>query len=361
MFDEGLSISCHPNRADSFTSQRRIQIWAFLAALLLFWPPSAQCQERELGTALLDFLEITPQEVQTAKGKALVAEIEAPERARQAVYGGLVRLKPGALPPFFRQGPAAVPTLMKPGQFAYFSDPAQAQDLASLELDKDDYEVLGECRPRKCRFKLGAEGISEAQSLDWSKPESREEFLAWFRVSLANEMRNFQARGFPALITYDDKPEPYPAASGIDRLSEEASPLLDLYPQLAALLSQAPNSGPTAPTTMNTVLWSVSDFGYRPTLSVDRLAYLTEQPPGRQGSVMALQNLYSNHYLAGRLQTAGFLPDGSLPGVSGAFFWTLDQILFDDSLSTIKRSLLGRGLRSEVEQRLKAIQQISQP
>ncbi|MDG2336042.1 MAG: hypothetical protein P8Q97_17650 [Myxococcota bacterium] len=333
----------------------------FALLTLLLWPRASLAEDRAFGAALLDFMQVAPGELASAGEKPLVVEIKVSERSRQAVYMGLARLEDGAQSPFFLPGPGPVPSLMQPNQFGYFENPAQAQDLDSLELDEDDYSVLEECRPQKCRFKLSTIGIAEAEALNWKAPGARQAFLGGFRTSLADEVSGFQAKGFSALITYADKPTPYPVTTGIRRLLDEAKPVLDLYPRLSKTLADPEGPGESASGESDRVLWSVSDFGYRPTLSVDRLVYLDNAPPADQGSVMALQNLYSNHYLAGRLQLGGILPEGSLPGQSGRYFWTLDLILFDDALGTFKRSLLGRGLRSEVEGRLETIRSMGQP
>ncbi|MDE0886083.1 MAG: hypothetical protein OSB70_11175 [Myxococcota bacterium] len=344
-------------------AQRRslglLSLSALLALLLL--PRASLAEDSVFGSALLDFMQVAPGQLVSAEKEPLVVEIKVSERSRQAVYMGLVRLEAGAQSPFFLPGSDAIPSLMQPDQFGYFENPAQAQDLAPLKLDDDDYSVLEECRPQECRFKLSALGIAEAEALNWQAPGARQAFLGGFRTALADEVSGFQAKGLPALITYADKPTPYPVATGIRRLLAEAEPVLDLYPRLSKTLADPGGAGGTTTGESDRVLWSVSDFGYRPTLSVDRVVYLNKAPPADQGSVMALQNLYSNHYLAGRLQLGGILPEGSLPGQPGRYFWTLDLILFDDALGTFKRSLLGRGLRSEVEDRLKAIQAMGQP
>jgi hypothetical protein len=99
----------------------------------------------------------------------------------------------------------------------------------------------------------------------------------------------------------------------------------------------------------------MADIGFRPTLTVDHVVVSGESADRGLPSAMALRTIYANHYLAGRLQLAGVIDGPTVFGVPGRFVLTVDQILFDDELGRIKRSLLGRGLRSKVADRLTGV------
>ncbi|HIG01211.1 MAG TPA: hypothetical protein EYQ66_07905 [Myxococcales bacterium] len=331
-----------------------------MAAVALVSGP-AQAEPAAPMAPLLGYFGLTPKDLQKLGDAPVVVEVEVSDRKRQAAFAGLIRIQDADGNFFLGSGPldaapldsalSLPPTFLAPEQYGRFSNPARVGDLAALTLADDDYAVLAECKPADCRFKLDASGIREAGALDWKAEGARERFLDWFRPSLVAEVSHYRKAGLSGLITYADKPAPYPVAQGIVQLGQEARPVLDLYPALAQALDAIPGTGsePRA-ASLDTVIWSVSDFGYRPTLSVDRMILYEGS-----GAVMALMNLYSNHYLAGRLQLGGIILDGQLPGVSGDFFWVLDQLLFDDSLSGFKRSLLGRGLKSDLSDRLKRI------
>jgi hypothetical protein len=349
-----------PRRAAS----KRAWLALFAAVSLVSSP--IQAEPAAPMAPLLAYFGLAPKDLQKLGDGPVVVEVEVSDRKRQAAFAGLIRIRGADRNLFLGPSPldaspldsslldaraSLPPSFLAPAQYGRFSNPARVGDLAALTLADDDYAVLSECKPANCRFKLDASGIREAGALDWKAEGARERFLDWFRPSLVAEVSDYRKVGPSGLITYADKPAPYPVAQGIVQLGQEARPVLDLYPALAQALDAAPGMGSDSPTaSLDTVIWSVSDFGYRPTLSVDRLILY-------EGSraVMALINLYSNHYLAGRLQLGGIILDGQLPGVSGDFFWVLDQLLFDDSLSGFKRSLLGRGLKSDLSDRLKRI------
>ena len=340
--------------------------WLALFAAVSLVSSPIQAEPAESMAPLLAYFGLAPKDLQKLGDGPVVVEVGVSDRKRQAAFAGFIRIRDAnrnlflgsspldSSPPdssLLDARPSLPPTFLAPAQYGRFSNPARVGDLAALTLADDDYAVLAECKPANCRFKLDASGIREAGALDWKAEGARERFLDWFRPSLVAEVSDYRKVGPSGLITYADKPAPYPVAQGIVQLGQEARPVLDLYPALAQALDAAPGMGSDSPTaSLDTVIWSVSDFGYRPTLSVDRMILY-------EGSraVMALINLYSNHYLAGRLQLGGVILDGQLPGVSGDFFWVLDQLLFDDSLSGFKRSLLGRGLKSDLSDRLKRI------
>ena len=337
----------------------RLRPALMLLAIVAMLPLTALPQEGTEGAGvpgLLDFLGFTPGAVVSLAEKPKVVELEVRDKSRQASFAGFVRL-PGTEQKLF-QDPASPPPFIKPSQVGYFSDPARDTDLNSLELAEDDYEVLAECKPAKCRFKLDILGIEKAEAIDWKAAGAHAAFLDWFRAFLVQTTAAYRSRGVAGLITYADKKAPYPVARGLRSLQEVAHPALSLYPDLQAALAGAPQNpslpGPEA-VASDRMLWSVSDFGYRPTLSLDRVVVVAGTRKSDLGAAMATQNIYANHYLAGRLQLGGILRLTSEAGQEAEFFWLLDQILFDDELGGLKRSLLARGLKSEVEARLAEI------
>ena len=330
------------------TATKRVWLALFAAVSLVSGP--AQAEPPAPMAPLLGYFGLVPKDLQKLGDAPVVVELEVSDRKRQAAFAGLIRIQ-DADRNFFLGSSLAPPSFLAPAQYGRFSNPARVGDLATLTLDEDDYAVLAECKPADCRFKLDSSGIREARALDWKAEGAQERFLDWFRLSLVAEVSRYRKDGPSGLITYADKSAPYPVAQGIVQLGQEARPVLDLYPALAQALDAVPGMGNgSRPASLDAAIWSVSDFGYRPTLSVDRMIVYEGS-----GAVMALMNLYSNHYLAGRLQLGGIILDGQLPGVSGNFLWVLDQLLFDDSLSGFKRSLLGRGLKSDLSDRLKRI------
>jgi hypothetical protein len=301
--------------------------------------------------AFLAYMGIDENKLASLDADPILVEISVADRSRQAAFAGLIRIPEDGAKLFFGSAPGSPPMLIEPEASGYFSNPAALKNLASLELDEDDYEVLAECKPANCRFKLDAQGIQQARSIDWKAADAHRRFLDIFQGFLLQVVSQYRKQGMEGLPTYADKKQPFPVARGITLLVGEADPLLRLYPTIQKALTGAPPAAPAS----DRILWSISDFGYRPTLSVDRVIVRRGPDNKNLGAIMALENLYSNHYLAGRLQIGGALRRVSASGSSTHYFWILDQILFDDKLGGIKRSLLSRGLKSSLSDRLRAI------
>lgn len=317
----------------------------------------ATAQEDDPAAVLLAYMGIDEKKLASLDADPILVEISVADRSRQAAFAGLIRVPEAGTKLFFGSAPGSPPMLIEPEASGYFSNPAALKNLASLELDEDDYSVLAECKPANCRFKLDAQGIQQARSIDWKSADADRRFLEIFQGFLLQVVSQYRKQGMEGLPTYADKKQPFPVARGITLLAGEAEPVLRLYPTIQkALTSAPPVAAPAAPAS-DRILWSMSDFGYRPTLSVDRVMVRRGPDNKNLGAIMTLENLYSNHYLAGRLQIGGTLRRESAGGSSTDYFWILDQILFDDKLGGIKRSLLSRGLKSSLSDRLRAIRQ----
>lgn len=329
---------------------------ALVAASVTLPPGAAIASPNEAGRRILETTGLSLDAIRGIGDAPLIVELDVPDRSRQAALVGLMRV--GADPtPLFRSpvGPTA-PPLTLPERFGTFS-PAEPgpRDLAGLRLAEDDYELLERCRPSDCRFKLDAEAIEAVQSIDWSASDAEQEFLEFFRRSLDADVAQYRDRGLEGLITYADKPRPFPVADGVRRLQRETAPLLELYPDIRAYLDAYP--APTPASVSDHLVWTLSDFGFRPTLSVDHLVVGESGHAEGLRSAVVLRTIYASHYLAGRLQLAGVIDGEKVFGVPGHFVLAVDQILFDDEVGRFKRMLLGRGLASTIEDRLIALRE----
>ncbi len=307
----------------------------------------------DVGRQILTATGISEKQIRALGSEVLVVELPVPDSSRQAAFAGLVRITDGYKTLFSSVRDSDAPALLTPKQFGAFAAPAQAQGLAGLQLPLDDYEVLEECEPAACRFKLDSSGIEFTRTLDWNQSSAPQDFLAWFRDALDRNVTRYRSQGLDGLITYADKPRPFPVASGVRQLEQQSASLLGLHPDIKAYLGSFPEGRPEGVT--DRIIWTVSDFGYRPTLSIDHSIVAQSSVHPGLGSAMVLRTLYANHYLAGRLQLGTVIDGEKVFGVPGSYVLTLDQMLFDDELGGVKRSLLARGLKSNVSDRLKGL------
>lgn len=327
-----------------------IRIASVVFTLLGLVAAQAGAAPDEVGRQILAATGISEKQIRSLGDDVLVVELPVPDASRQASFVGLVRIAQGYQTLFASSQTSEAPALLTPKQFGAFVAAAQAEDLAGLELPPDDFEVLEECEPAACRFKLDSSGIEFTRTLDWNHSNAPRDFLAWFRGALDRNVSQYRSQGLAGLITYADKPRPFAVATGVKQLEQQSAALLGLHPGIKAYLDAYPGGKPDGIT--DRIVWTVSDFGYRPTLSVDHAIVAEASSGSGLGSAMVLRTLYANHYLAGRLQLGSVIDGERVFGVPGHYVLALDQMLFDDELGRMKRGLLARGLKSNVSDRL---------
>jgi len=334
-----------------------VRVWLLLCPLALSIPTVVGAETTALLSEIFAAAGFSEKQVRDLGAAGVVTEVEVADPSRQAAFAGLVRVEGDGDALVARMLGDGAPPLTTPQRFGYFGKPAAASDLAHLRLDEDDYKVLAECEPAACRFKLPQKGIAEARRIDWLSSDAPQTFLDLFRTALAKQTARYQREGLTGTIVYGDKPEPFAVARGIEQLTGEMSVLAKLEPGLLHYLNAYPADRPEGVT--ERLYWGVSDFGYRPTLSVDHVVVRESAETSGARMTMVLRTIYANHYLAGRLQFGSLIDGQAAFGVPGHYVLVMDRMLFDDQLSGVKRSLLGRGLKSNVSDRLANIRTVS--
>ncbi len=331
-----------------------------LACLLLTTAAPAQTTKTALSSELASFLDVKKSAFEKVTRQPLVTELDVPDRSRRIALAGLIQLKGSGAKLLDQLASAQAGTLLGPAQQdGFFSKPTSASNLKSLALPEGDFEVLADCEPSACKFKLDHEGIVKAQSIDWKNPTGQTQFTDYFREFLAQYVERYQEKGAPALIVYDDKPKPFALNLGSEMIREQMSLTQSQVPELFAYLGEYPKNRPEEVTDL--FYWSLKDFGYRPTLSVDLI--VVDRSPLASGikSTVILQTIYADHYLAARYQIGMLLDGEKALGVPGEFLLLIDRVLFDDSLGGFKRRLLGSGMKDDLSDRLKSISEKTNP
>ena len=316
----------------------------------------AEATPSTLAPDLADRLDINENAFAKLSDDPEVNEVDVNDRSREVALFGLIRLPASGEALLQDLASERNGTLLGPSiEEGFFGRPAKAEDLSKLVLPDGDFEVLADCKPHECKFKLDRAGIEKAQSINWSSEAARSEFVGYFRRYLAQYVQAFREQGAAALIVYDDKPEPFTLSQGSENLRARMSLWTEREPELFAYLAEYPKGKPEP--VRDVVYWSLKDFGYRPTLAVDLIVVdPSPQTPGVK-ALFIQQTIYADHYLAARYQSGALLDGPEALGVPGHFMLLTDHMLFDDGLGSFKRSLLGRGMQSDMQDRLKSIAQ----
>jgi hypothetical protein len=325
-----------------------------VAALLLLGsvalPTSLAAPLRNVG--------FSSEEIAAAADAPVVAEVEASSGPRQLAVAGLVHVDatPDRIADWLRRGHGLVDHSAVQ-QSGTFSDPAIAADVAGFRLPESDLELLRECRPGRCKFKLGKLGFETFGAIDWSAPDAGQRASAAAGARMIEYVSAYRARGNAALITYTDKKQPMSLATGVRSLLADAKYVTRYLSALDRHFDRFPED--SAPGAEDILHWSVADYGYRPVTDlVHTVVYVPAAPedPGPR-VVIAQKHLFTSHYFLARVEFIALFAADAGGSPSGTYLVYLDRSLFDDDLGGFKRGLLVRGVLKDVEARLGALRE----
>ncbi len=156
-------------------------------------------------------------------------------------------------------------------QIGVFGHPARAADLAALTLDGGDLRALRRCRPGSCDINLPEDAIAEAHRvIAWGTPAAVNDAQTWYRETLARMVRDYQARGASALMTYAGGARRVSMAAEFDALVSSPPALLEAFPPVRAYLDGYPRSRSAA--VDDVIYWSKEEVGPKVVISVTHMA-----------------------------------------------------------------------------------------
>ncbi|KPK55767.1 MAG: hypothetical protein AMS21_13270, partial [Gemmatimonas sp. SG8_38_2] len=98
--------------------------------------------------------------------------------------------------------------------------------------------------------------------------------------------------------------------------------------------------------------WTVEDFSLKPVVGLHHMAIHAEPETTGVDAIIATKQIYASHYFQAALD---YVIVVSVPGRDEAYLlWVLRQ-RFDGNVGGIKRSMLERGLRSNIADMLNAL------
>jgi hypothetical protein len=321
-------------------------------------PVSVRAESPPLLKALVDAAGFTRPDVERIGDDAVAHEIKVADRSWGAAFAGLIRLRTdgrGLADAVDRMDLVKSP--LQAHAFGRFENPATLADVAALTFSDSDLEVLADCELRNCKFKLSREGIDSLGSIDWQNEQAGDQFTRAFRKEAVDYVNGYRQKGTDGLLLYGDKSEPQDLGAALARLISTFEKVNRFAPEFSSYLVNYPAGSRTGLT--ESIIWSVMDFGYRPTLAIDHI--VIDRTPEEDGiqALVAAKTIYANHYLAARVQI-GILVEGAQAfGTDGHYIVLIDRIRFDDELGGFKRKLLASGLSSNVEDRLEFLRSLA--
>lgn len=219
------------------------------------------------------------------------------------------------------------------------SAPPRLADLEELTLDSAAVDVLMQCRPGDCAFKLTGEEQRHLRQAGTGQAQGA------FREVLLRRVLAYQRDGLSALGHYEDGRTPRPIAETSETLVGRLPCIERNLPGLAHLLASYPalSSEPA----LSFFYWSQEEFRARPVVLVTHVAAVRQHVAGRTETVVAGRQIYAAHYMNAGLNLTGIvdMPDGR------HYLFVLNRTSVDvisGFFGGIVRGMVERRLRSDV-------------
>lgn len=224
--------------------------------------------QRVLGR---DFGFSTGEIASIGRGTAVARSLEMHDD-REVSAVGAVRI--GVPPPFYVERMLDIVRFKRHEavlQIGVFGDSPASADLAGLTLDRADLHRLRDCSPSDCGVNLSAEAMARVrQGVTWGTAAGHQRATRQFRAVLADLVRDYQARGDKALMTYVQGARQLSTAAEFRALITSPPSLLDPFPALRDHITRYPHG--TTPGVQDLVYWSKEKVGPRVVTSVTHIA-----------------------------------------------------------------------------------------
>ncbi|HZT75703.1 MAG TPA: hypothetical protein VFA27_03535 [Vicinamibacterales bacterium] len=222
-----------------------------------------------------------------------------------------------------------------------FSDPPTLQDLASLTIDKDDFDPSS-CRLHDCDVRLPARVIERVRH----EPDPIADFKhVIFENVVAYEKGETQGR----LLEYDDGDKPIRPVDEFEGLLRDTPALGALVPELPDHFRKYPFDPIAADDDF--LYWSKEKFGIAPFITV---THVTTVCPSARTCVMATRDVYSSRYIDASLSITVATDTGGPPeGFYLVFANRSRASALKGGFAGLRRALAGRRARGSLEENLK--------
>jgi hypothetical protein len=281
------------------------------------------------------------------KGDVVTKMLPAPQKAEIAALG-VVRvtgsvdrfLTLAANPLEYRKVPA-VP------EIGLFSDPPKLEDLNGLTIPEDDLEGLKNCRPGKCIVKLGEEGLSAIQRIDWKAADTRAQATRLWKERLLAFVTGYAKGGTDAMGTILDGKAPKALSSEFRTLLANSSYLPEYVPEFNSYLEAYPSGKLEG--VRDVLYWSKDTFGLKPVIAIYHVT--AARLPG--GVLVSQKQLYASHYFNAALEMAAIVPTQD---AKGFYLVNVYRTRIDPPTGMLAGILMGKvrdGIETGVKENLK--------
>ena len=272
---------------------------------------------KEVATYLRSVAGFAPDRIAAVESGEAISKIAADEEGEIAIVGA-VRVRTTRqhvedyLDVYMKHEDGAL--VLRVGRFG---KPPVLEDLARLELEKDDIDALRDCRPGACAVQIGG-GFAQFQAaVNWRAPDAGVRAQALAKQRLLDYVLEYQEKGDAALVTYNDESKPLPLSTRWRQLLGKAAYFYEYAPQLQRYLVDYPRL--PLPGTTDFIQWSKVDQGLKPVVLVTHVV-MHKDPAQPERLTVAMKQIYASRYYEGAFSVATVVEASAEPPVSYVVF-----------------------------------------
>jgi hypothetical protein len=223
-------------------------------------------------------------------------------------------------------------------QGSKFSSPPIAGDLDAFEISDKDLKDLNNCKIYDCDLNLPAEWIkSIQQNAPWDNSRATE----LIREFVLERLAAYQENGNRSLGKYNNRRTAVDVAAEYRELQNSAVLIKELFPDVNAYIAEYPEAA--LPGGEDEFSWAIIEFGLKPVLTLSHAINYSRTDDAGPQHVLAVKQLYANHYLDASLAFTFLLRTTAEDGARTYLIFT------DRSRSDALGGLLGSMARGVVE------------
>jgi hypothetical protein len=188
-----------------------------------------------------------------------------------------------------------------------FSNPPRIEDLAGLELDRDDIEDIQKCRAGSCQLKLSSEEITQIRdAAGQAQGDATDATQEAFRQVVLHRVQLYLASG--QVLPYNDEHIPVQPQKHFAALLQHTSFLTGKLPELSAYLLDYPSK--PLPGVESFFYWSKEQAAGKAIISVTQVNIVDSRAadlPDLPDVLVVNRDIYSSHYINASLSVTALI------------------------------------------------------
>jgi hypothetical protein len=300
---------------------------ACLTAVLFVSPRPTEAQENRLDAFLRNYAGFSEVDIQAMDaGSVIVKSLETDAKSEVMLVG--VSLIEAPTEFFLRMYRDIERFEGGLGDIKKLSDPPLREDFAAMPLPEEDLRDLRDCRPGRCKVKIGDRGLDKLREVDWDAADASQQALDVVRERAYSLSHAYREGGNAALGVVRDAKKPTFIAKEFEELLANSPYVLEYEPELHRYLLDYPQAKLDDATDF--MYWALNDLGRKPILRLSHVVIYPAEDGANASTVIASKQLYFSHYFHTGLDLRFLVRNRKRPESDSFYFVTLSRARSND-------------------------------